>query len=175
MPTIWCIQLHDRLKCTAIARLLITGALALFAKISFWWYVLCTYKQGFRPCGCRVCQLTLFQPGGTDYANLITTGTPGFSNLPTALRSTLHCFIHCSSVRKNRKKTFLKEWKSSLYFNWQSPASPTAWRCRRRRCSRAFVPSLVASASGYCFRTTFIPNLYIPSTLNTGLIFWQLQ
>ena len=88
--------------------------------------------------------------------------------------STLHCFIHCSPVRKNRKNTFLKEWKSSLYFNWQSPASPTARRCCRRRCSRAFVPSLVASASGYCFRTTFIPNLYIQSTLNTDLIFWQL-
>ena len=32
-------------------------------------------------------QLTLFQPGGTDYAHLITTGTPGFSDLPTALPS----------------------------------------------------------------------------------------
>ena len=32
-------------------------------------------------------QLTLFQPGGTDYAHLITTGTPGFSDLPTALYS----------------------------------------------------------------------------------------
>ena len=32
-------------------------------------------------------QLTLFQPGGTDYAHLITTGTPGFSDLPTALNS----------------------------------------------------------------------------------------
>ena len=32
-------------------------------------------------------QLTLFQPGGTDYAHLIPTGTPGFSDLPTALRS----------------------------------------------------------------------------------------
>ena len=31
-------------------------------------------------------QLTLFQPGGTDYAHLITTGTPGFYDLPTALR-----------------------------------------------------------------------------------------
>ena len=31
-------------------------------------------------------QLTLFQPGGTDYAHLITTGTPGFSDLPTALQ-----------------------------------------------------------------------------------------
>ena len=30
-------------------------------------------------------QLTLFQPGGTDYAHLITTGTRGFSDLPTAL------------------------------------------------------------------------------------------
>ena len=30
-------------------------------------------------------QLTLFQPGGTDYAHLITTGTPGFSDPPTAL------------------------------------------------------------------------------------------
>ena len=26
------------------------------------------------------------QPGGTDYAHLINTGTPGFSNLPTALK-----------------------------------------------------------------------------------------
>ena len=30
-------------------------------------------------------QLTLFQPGGRDYAPLITAGTPGFSDLPTAL------------------------------------------------------------------------------------------
>ena len=30
-------------------------------------------------------QLTLFQPGGTDYAYLITAGTPEFSDLPTAL------------------------------------------------------------------------------------------
>ena len=30
-------------------------------------------------------QLTLFQPAGTDYAHLITTGSPGFSDLPTAL------------------------------------------------------------------------------------------
>ena len=30
-------------------------------------------------------QLTLSQLGGTDYAHLITTGTPGFSDLPTAL------------------------------------------------------------------------------------------
>ena len=30
-------------------------------------------------------QLTLFQPRGTDYAHLITTGTLGFSDLTTAL------------------------------------------------------------------------------------------
>ena len=30
-------------------------------------------------------QLTLFQPGGTNYAHLITTGTPGCSDPPTAL------------------------------------------------------------------------------------------
>ena len=30
-------------------------------------------------------QLTLSQPGGADYAHHITTGTPGFSDLPTAL------------------------------------------------------------------------------------------
>ena len=32
-------------------------------------------------------QLTLFQPGGTDYAHLVTTGTPGFSDVPTAYGS----------------------------------------------------------------------------------------
>ena len=31
-------------------------------------------------------QLTLFQPGGTDYTHLSTTGIPGFSDLPTALK-----------------------------------------------------------------------------------------
>ena len=31
-------------------------------------------------------QLILSQPEGTDYAYLITTGTPGFSDLPTALK-----------------------------------------------------------------------------------------
>ena len=32
-------------------------------------------------------QLTLSQPGGADYAHHITTGTPGFSDFPTALDS----------------------------------------------------------------------------------------
>ena len=35
-------------------------------------------------------QLTLFQPWGTDYAHLITTGTPGFSDLPTAVAQGRH-------------------------------------------------------------------------------------
>ena len=30
-------------------------------------------------------QLALFQSGGTEYAHLITAGTPRFSDLPTAL------------------------------------------------------------------------------------------
>jgi hypothetical protein len=33
-------------------------------------------------------QLTLAQPEGADYAHQITTGNPGFSNLPTALPNT---------------------------------------------------------------------------------------
>jgi hypothetical protein len=31
-------------------------------------------------------QLTLFQPGGSDYARRINTGTPGFSDFSTALK-----------------------------------------------------------------------------------------
>ena len=38
-------------------------------------------------------QLTLFQSGGTDNADLITTGTPGFSDLPTALSPIVHNLI----------------------------------------------------------------------------------
>ena len=33
-------------------------------------------------------QLNLSQLGGTDYAHLITTGTPEFSNLPMSLQGT---------------------------------------------------------------------------------------
>ena len=45
-------------------------------------------KSGVVPggSGCAMAdQITLCQPGGTDYAHLITTGTPRFSDLPTAL------------------------------------------------------------------------------------------
>ena len=34
-------------------------------------------------------QLTLSKQGGADYAHHITTGTPGFSNLPKALNNTV--------------------------------------------------------------------------------------
>ena len=39
-------------------------------------------------------QLTLFQPGGTDYAHLITAGTPGFLNHPTALYIGFNCQVN---------------------------------------------------------------------------------
>ena len=46
--------------------------------------------------GCAGCamadQLTLFQPGGTDYAHLITTGTPGFSGLRIIAKPRLHLY-----------------------------------------------------------------------------------
>ena len=40
-------------------------------------------------------QLTLLEPGGTDYGHLITTGIPGFSDLLTALHFT---FIKINKV-----------------------------------------------------------------------------
>ena len=43
-------------------------------------------------------QLTLFQPGGTDYTRLITTGTPGFSDLPTALQNTIWIEPPCAQI-----------------------------------------------------------------------------
>ena len=45
-------------------------------------------------------QLTLFQPGLTDYAHLITTGTPRFSDLPTALlEEKIYMYIQVQGVR----------------------------------------------------------------------------
>ena len=41
-------------------------------------------------------QLTLSQPGGADYAPHISTGTPGFSDLPTALYTTV---VQCSAMQ----------------------------------------------------------------------------
>jgi hypothetical protein len=39
-------------------------------------------------------QLTLSQPGGADYAHHITTGTPGFSDLPTYAPTALQCVTY---------------------------------------------------------------------------------
>ena len=53
-------------------------------------------------------QLTLVQPGGTDYAHLITTGTPGFSDLTTALNRHVRNYLTLPSyppilLQKNDK------------------------------------------------------------------------
>ena len=57
-----------------------------------WWHVYYWFCRGVVPGGAMAWhpqiladQLNLSQPGGTDYAHLITTGTSGFSDLPTAL------------------------------------------------------------------------------------------
>ena len=60
-------------------------------------------------------QLTLFQPGGTDYAHLITTGSPGFSDLPTAL------YLQCRSYFFATAK-FLHDAK--MYSNGASTPNP---------------------------------------------------
>ena len=47
-------------------------------------------SRGVVPGGCVLeDQVTIFQPGGTNYAHLITTGTPRFTDLPTVLESIL--------------------------------------------------------------------------------------
>ena len=52
-------------------------------------------------------QLTLFQPGGTDYAHLIATGTPGFSDLPKALQCRNPIIL--LTLLHTTKKIFMKE------------------------------------------------------------------
>ena len=49
-------------------------------------------------------QLTLSQPRGPDYAHHITTGTPGFSDFPTALRGTCHLKIHLKIIEGFSKR-----------------------------------------------------------------------
>ena len=46
-------------------------------------------------------QLTLSQPGGADYPHHITTGTPGFLDLPTALHST---YLHTPGDKRSETK-----------------------------------------------------------------------
>ena len=57
-------------------------------------------------------QLTLFQPGGTDCAHLITIGTPGFSDLPTALFSEDN---HLLSFDKKGSLLFIFSHKKSMH------------------------------------------------------------
>ena len=38
----------------------------------------------------------LISPSGTDYAHLITTGTPGFPDLPTALQGKVIIVLLCN-------------------------------------------------------------------------------
>ena len=47
-------------------------------------------------------RLTLSQPGGTDYVHLITNGTPGFSNLPTALHELYLGLTRSTRLKKPR-------------------------------------------------------------------------
>ena len=63
-------------------------------------------------------QLTLFQPGGTDYAHLITTGTPGFSDLPTALKWIMYwCMLKKITYVKKSTRTN-NPWEH--FFNFSS-------------------------------------------------------
>ena len=63
-------------------------------------------------------QLTLFQPGGTDYAHLITTGTPGFSDLPTALYISIYLDGNCSFA-----KIIVSELTYRVFKRWQKEIS----------------------------------------------------
>ena len=64
-------------------------------------------------------QLTLFQPGGTNYAHLITTGTPGFSYLPTALL--------LSFLPKNKRKKLCKSALASWFIKIKRHFETWAW------------------------------------------------
>ena len=59
-------------------------------------------------------QLTLFQPGGTDYAHLITTGTPRFSDLPTALSISVHTQLPLCEIRLSKRRAELRA-RGSIY------------------------------------------------------------
>ena len=54
-------------------------------------------------------QLTLFKPGGTNYAHLITTGKPGFSDLTTALWVEIKIYGACCLVQKTVSTSSAKQ------------------------------------------------------------------
>jgi hypothetical protein len=54
-------------------------------------------------------QLTLSQQGGADYAHHITTDTPGFSDLPTALHLHYAMYVHNVALRKSIRQTSMND------------------------------------------------------------------
>ena len=71
--------------------------------------------------------LTLFQPGGTDFAHLITTGTPGFSDLPTALQwREIKCQIYLVNEDKNGSSSCQND-VSKLA--WHFKNHNVSWQC----------------------------------------------
>ena len=58
-------------------------------------------------------QLTLFQPGWEDYAHYITTGIPGFSDLPMTL---VLCFFLNTDVSNHGDVPDQKNQKTTTYF-----------------------------------------------------------
>ena len=65
-------------------------------------------------------QLTLFQP---DCAHLITTGTPGFSDLPTALQYDESFYLQT-----------LKQWKFPSTYKCLNHTSDLPKRCKKATC-----------------------------------------
>ena len=58
-------------------------------------------------------QSTLYQPGGTDYAHLITTGTPRFSDLQTSLHGCDH--TSKKGIKCTKDIEWLRFYCSNLY------------------------------------------------------------
>ena len=58
-------------------------------------------------------QLTLSQPGEADYAQHINTGTPGFSDLPTALYLIWQCWLWSFELGDIRLGKFLSKSEQS--------------------------------------------------------------
>ena len=76
--------------------------------------------MGVVPGGILADQLTLFQPGGTDYAQLITTGTPGFSDLPTALLKLYDQTNNNNNIMIKQMiiRAFTKDFITKIYFHF---------------------------------------------------------
>ena len=62
-------------------------------------------------------QLTLFQPGGTDYAHLNTTGIPRFSEVPTALFAVFIRTLNIVCHWMKNESEIIKSWPIISYLN----------------------------------------------------------